>query len=505
MNRGKICVSVCAETADEILQQIRDAEELADVIEVRFDCLRPTQIVTLLNVLKREFDSDTDRLLATFRSKEQGGFRTLTDDERNSFWNGADMPFWSADFEEDIIGDSFSRHLKKKICSFHDFSGVPKNLEEIYERLRKTDADVIKIAVQADDITDTIPIWKLLERAKSDNMSFIPIAMGEAGKWTRILGLAHGAFMTYASLGEGTETAPGQTTAADMRDVYRVKELDAKTDVYGIIAGDSSYSVSPFMHNAAFKTRGLNSVFVPLQTRDLNEFMKRMVKSETREFELNFKGFAVTNPHKQSIIKYLDDVDETARDIGAVNTVKVENGKFYGYNTDASGFIEPLRKQFGVLSGARVAVIGAGGAARACIYALKNEGADVSIFARDPHKAQKLGNEFNITVRQLTTDHRPLSTDFDIIVNATPIGTKGLLQNETIAMADQLKNVKLVYDLTYNPSETRLIHEARQAGVPTLGGLEMLTAQGAKQFELWTGKTAPVDEMSAAVKKRLRL
>ncbi len=220
--------------------------------------------------------------------------------------------------------------------------------------------------------------------------------MGEAGKWTRILGLAHGAFMTYASLDAGSETAPGQVSAEDLIEVYRAKELNEQTEIYGIIGGNTSYSMSPYMHNAAFKSAKLNSVFVPLQVGNLDEFIARMVKPETREIELNFKGFSVTIPHKQNIIKHLDFVDETAKKIGAVNTVKIENGKLYGYNTDAEGFIEPLKNFYGDLKDAKVAIFGAGGAARACVFALTQENADVTIFARNAEKAESLAEEFKV-------------------------------------------------------------------------------------------------------------
>jgi shikimate dehydrogenase len=289
-----------------------------------------------------------------------------------------------------------------------------------------------------------------------------------------------------------------------MIDVYRAKELDEKTAVYGIAAGDTSYTISPIIQNAAFQFCEMNSVFVPLQVADLDAFMRSMVKPETREVELNFHGFSVTNPHKQAIIKYLDSIDETAGKIGAVNTIKIENGKLHGFNTDAAGFIEPLIKRFGDLANARVAVAGAGGAARACIYALQMAGAEVTLFARNQNKARDLADEFGIVASPLTTDHRPLTTDFDIIVNATPLGTKGEFESESIAVAEQLRGAKLVYDIVYNPLATLLLRESKKAGIETIGGIEMLVAQGAKQFEIWTGAEAPVDVMTHSVLARMR-
>ena len=242
----------------------------------------------------------------------------------------------------------------------------------------------------------TLPTqFRILETSRKSKISertqqIIPIAMGESGKWTRILGLAHGAFMTYAALDTGKETAPGQVSAKDLIEVYRAKELDENTEVYGIIGGNTSYSMSPYIHNAAFKFHKLNAVFVPLQMQNLDEFIKRMVRAETREIDLNFKGFAVTIPHKQNIIKHLDYLDDSAKKIGAVNTVKIENGKLYGYNTDAHGFIEPLKNAYGNLKNTKVAILGAGGAARACIYALKKEGAEVTLLRQRFIKSKQI-------------------------------------------------------------------------------------------------------------------
>jgi 3-dehydroquinate dehydratase/shikimate dehydrogenase len=507
MNNGKICVSVCAKTADELNEKIKRAEESADVIEVRFDCLKDVENESLWRAINETGKRFQGKLLATFRAFEQGGKRPLSFAEREEFWihpRVFENVDW-ADLERDFPLEKIERFwgdnvFNRVIKSFHDFENVPENLEKIFDDISK-DSEIAKIAVRADDITGTIAVWKLLEKAKSENKQIIPIAMGESGKWTRILGLAHGAFMTYAALDAGNETAPGQVSARDLTEVYRVKELNRETEVYGIIGANTSYSMSPYIHNAAFKFHHLNSVFVPLQVKNLDEFMRRMAKPETREIELNFKGFAVTIPHKQNIIKHLDSVDETARAIGAVNTVKIEDGKLYGCNTDAQGFIEPLQNAFGDLKNARVAVFGAGGASRAACCALKKAGAEVTVFARNADKAEALKTDFNVQIEQLSTAKN--YKDFDILVNATPLGTKGEPANETPAVAAQIENVKLVYDLIYNPFETKFIKEAKKAFVPALGGLSMLVAQAAAQQKIWTSLDAPIKEMSAAALQRL--
>jgi 3-dehydroquinate dehydratase/shikimate dehydrogenase len=500
MNNGKICVSVCAETADEFSKNIKLAKPLADFIELRFDCLKEDEIENV------KYDYD-ENYIFTFRPKEQGGKRELTLQEREDFWNSGN-DFCGADFEEDVVENHLYWLYKPVICSYHDFDRIPDNLPQIYERIKFAEAniDVIKIAVHTNDITDTIPIWKLLEKAIFENQQIIPIAMGEAGKWTRILGLAHGAFMTYASLDSGRETAPGQVSARDLREVYRAKELDENTEVYGILGSNTSVSMSPYIHNAAFKYHNLNSVFVPLQVHNLDEFITRMVKPETREIELNFKGFSVTIPHKQAIIKHLDFLDETAKKIGAVNTVKIVDGKLHGYNTDAHGFVEPLLNSYGDLTGSRVAVLGAGGAARACVYALQQSGAKATIFARNVEKARSFADEFEAELKELVTGGSTLVDykDFDILVNTTPLGMKGKAEGETPATVEQLKGLHLVYDLVYIPFQTPLMSEADAAEVPKIGGLAMLIAQAMEQQKIWTGLDAPMREMSRAALERLQ-
>ena len=466
--------------------QILSAEEYCDVVEVRFDCLGIKEFDGLLPKSYRRpenliVESATKPIISTLRPKEQGGRRDLSLNERNDFWNRGHETAY-CDVEEQFVNDSCNWSLGERICSYHDFSGLRQNLEEVFDRLAKTNTEIIKIAVEAEDITDAIPIWKLLEYSKLykqiSRPKVIPIAMGEAGKWTRILGLAHGSFLTYASVEEGMDTAPGQIAAMDMLEVYRVKELDLNTKVYGVIGDPVSESLSPYIHNPAFVSQDINAVFIPLQVKCLDEFIRRMVRPETREVELNFHGFAVTMPHKQAIIKHLDEIDPTAEQIGAVNTVKIDDGKLIGYNTDAYGFIMPLKEKFGDLNGFRIAVLGAGGAARACVFALKQENADVAVFARDMQKGKALASDFSIRFKQRNIHHRPPTTEFDIVVNATPLGMKGTLENDSHFTADQLKGVKFVFDLVTSRTGTPLICDAKKANVPATGGLEMLVHQG---------------------------
>lgn len=506
MNEGKLCVSVIGDTAEDLFARLRKAEPIADVVELRLDKLDPENI----RILFESLDSE-NQLLLTMRPIEEGGLSTKNLNDRTAFWMEYAIhrlidhsKIW-IDHEHDMIPQRDFMFWVDQcfvIRSRHYLEGKIANLDKAYDTV-VSKKEVGKIAVFANDVTATIGIWKLLERANREAKRMIPIAMGEAGKWTRILGPAYGAFMTYAALDSQNETAPGQITAREMIDVFRVRELNKDTSVYGVIGGKTDYSLSPWMQNAAFKAAGMNSVFVPLQTNDLEGFFKRMVRPETREINVNFAGFSVTNPHKVAVMDLLDEADEVASAIGAVNTVKLDNGRLIGYNTDADGFIVSLKVVSGDLGGARVALFGAGGAARACIYALRKEGAEVTVFARNEKTGTALASEFGGTYEPAAGDRR-MADEFDIVVNATPLGTLGPRAKFTPLTAPKLEGLKAVYDLVYNPAETRLMNEAKQAGVPAVSGLGMLIEQGARQFEIWTGSPAPKREMRQAVEDRLK-
>ncbi|MGI8811892.1 MAG: shikimate dehydrogenase [Pyrinomonadaceae bacterium] len=499
MNNARICVSLAAATAEEVFRQIARAAQSADIIEIRFDHLNIREIEKVLSDLPQIHK----QYLFTFRPIAEGGRREISLTERLDFWTRVRTTMGHLDFMVDLEQDlelPFSFGRERTIVSSHNF-GAKRDDAAVFGELLQKDASIVKIADSVKTITDSIPLWHLLERAAAAGRSLIPIAMGEAGKFTRILGPANGTFLTYAALENDAVTAPGQLTMSDLNEVYRIKRLDPQTDIYGIVAGDSSYSVSPYMHNPAFVAEDINAVFVPLQVADLSEFIVRMVKPELREVEINFKGFSITNPHKQAIISHLDAIDDVAKSIGAVNTIKIENGKFHGYNTDAPAFIEPLIRILGDIRGMHAAIAGAGGAARACVYSLKQCGADVTILGRDVARAAGLADEFGVRYGDIAGGFEGM----DILVNATPLGTKGAHENVSIARGKQLHGVKLVYDLNYNPVETMLIGEAALAGIPTISGLEMLVAQGARQFEIWTGRKAPLEVMRHGVEKKLAL
>ena len=464
----RVCVPVCEKDLNALQNACARAIEWSDIIELRLDCLdaEPEDLAKVLDSISRP-------VILTLRPSEQGGHRNLTREARVAFWKmqatPAETVWW--DVEGDLARD-LSPTWARTIVSHHDFAGVPDDLNQIYERLAQTPARVLKIAVQANDIVDCILLFQLLDRARRENRDIIAIAMGNPGIATRILGPSRGSFLTYGALDDDSATAPGQVNARKLRSLYNIDAINEETMICGLVGLPVMHSVSPHIHNAAFSAEGINGVYLPFEVKDVHEFFKRMVHPRTTELHWNLRGLSITAPHKQAVMQCLDWIEPDAKEIGAVNTVVVEKDRLLGYNTDAAGFIEPLVKHLGSLENRQVAVIGAGGAARAAIWALQKENANVTVFARDINKAQALG------VRCMPLSS-PSFSNYDLVVNATP---------ESPATAEQLQGARWVYDLVYNPIETPLLKEARKAGCQTLRGLEMLVAQAKIQFELWTGK-----------------
>jgi 3-dehydroquinate dehydratase / shikimate dehydrogenase len=506
---SKICVPVCARDLEGVHDALERAALIADIIEVRLDCLSEKDLPCVMKSLEAIRTSVSCPIIMTLRPTEQGGYRAIDEEERLKFWSErrvSDFDF--ADVEEDLLTSSceLTQLLESQpgknsiICSHHDFDRVPPDLDQIYQRMSATPARILKIAVQADDAIDCLPVFRVLERAQSESRDMIAIAMGQAGVATRILGPSRGSFLTYGSLDDEGATAPGQLKARELREVYRIDRIDRQTEIMGLIGSPMAHSVSPNIHNAAFAAAGLNAVYIPFEVHDVYAFMRRMVHPRSREIDWKMRGLSVTAPHKTAVMQHLDWTDPAAREIGAVNTIVIEGDDLHGYNTDANGFIAPVRQRLGSLKNARCAIIGAGGAARSVLWALQREGAVTSLFARNVEKAKVLAAEAKTECLPLTDK---TFDGFDVVVNATSVGTRGPSENHTVATANQLHGVRLVYDLVYNPVETKLMREARAAGSAVIGGLEMLLAQAAMQFNLWTGLDADHDTMKTAAETAL--
>jgi shikimate dehydrogenase len=256
-----------------------------------------------------------------------------------------------------------------------------------------------------------------------------------------------------------------------------------------IIIGDPvNHSLSPAMHNKAYEAAGLGDkyIFLPIKVGENN--LKNAVQA-IRTFGIH--GTSVTMPHKEKIVRFLDNLDSSAKAIGAVNTVVNKNGILTGYNTDWLGVTKPLMERT-VLKGKKVAVIGAGGVARAAIFGLKKEGADITVFNRTLSKAKKLANIFKCDFSSLKEIN--LIENFDIIINATSLGMK--VKSDGGLIPEKFLNDKqVIFDLIYKPKKTKLIQNAEKKGAKIIFGYEMLLHQGMEQFFLYTGSKAPKAHM----------
>jgi len=480
-----ICTSIACDSLSSIQSAIDLHERQSEFVEIRLDALSDIPDIGEISSLK-----STSKLILTLRPSSQGGLRGLDEGERLAFWNSIAVNLAALDetllfdIEHDII-TAVPLPRERVIASIHDFSGDIDDKDLIIERLA-LHADLVKIAWMTFDARESIGIFKLQDQARARGIDLIPIAMGEAGKLTRILAVSKGAPFSYCASGEGATTAPGQISATEMQELYRMDSIRETTKVFGLIAGDTNYSLSPKIHNTIFNETECDCVFVPMQTRAIHSLIENILSDE---FPFEVGGFAVTNPFKIDAMNLADELDETARRTGAVNTLKILDRRLQGFNTDVRGFINPLKRRFADLKSSRVAVIGTGGAARAAIAALTDEHCEVTVFGRDSSKLSSLRDEFHITTEVLS-DNR--FNDFRVVVNATPLGTLGRFQDESVASSTALEGAELAYDLVYNPSDTKFLKEARKAGCQLLGGFEMLVEQAAEQQRIWTGNSIDI-------------
>jgi 3-dehydroquinate dehydratase/shikimate dehydrogenase len=370
------------------------------------------------------------------------------------------------------------------ILSFHDFRAT-RNLDETLEKMLKIPADFYKVVGTATTLSDNVAMMKFLQ-AQSVRASLIGLCMGEQGIISRVLGVRAGSVFTFGAVNAELKTAPGQISARDLRAIYRIDQVDAATRIYGVAGDPIQHSLSPVIMNAALRRENVNGVYLPLHAKAIKDLIHCV-----REIPLH--GLSITMPYKQAILPHLDNTDAHTAKIGACNTVvRGQDGKLYGFNTDVAGVIRPLEQRL-TIENAKVLVLGAGGAARAAIFGLKERGAEVWILNRTSAKAQKLARQAKAhSIKR--ADLRKVA--FDVIINATPVG---MGNTRDCPLKDDEIRAKVVFDMVYDPVETHLLQVARSKGFAVIPGVEMFVQQAARQFEIWTGKPAPAGDMLRAV------
>ena len=490
----KICIALgFAEPAQLLAHARREVEAGERFLEFRLDHLKnPESGIQLIRDFLAECPDLT--LLATCRRHQNGGQYNGSIEEEIRILEAAVAAGAKAVDIEIESAENIAARLDAirgqawLIISYHNYSGTP-SLDNVLRRMQKVSGDAFKIVTTARKPSDSYRVLSLGKANPKANL--ILLAMGETGFPTRVLSPAYGGLFSYAAPSAAEGTATGQISARMLRNLYRIDKFTKAAKIYGVIADPVRHSISPAVHNRAFQARRVDAVYLPFLVKppQLKDFFALADK-------LPIAGFSVTIPHKQRILRYLDVVDPLTRRIGAVNTVWKKGGKWRGANTDTDGLVVPLSKKL-KLANATVLIAGNGGAARGAAFALTEAGAKVAFTGRNLDRVRAIAK---------TCDAEPLSREqaearkFDALVHCTSVG---MWPHVDECFFEKNIPAELVFDMVYNPLETMLIKRARAEGKTVVPGLHMFLEQAARQYEIWTGDTAPRAAMERAALEAL--
>lgn len=505
------------------------AEHGADLVEYRIDTFTEPAAVQQL-VARSPLPC-----LVTARASWEGGHCDLDETDRISLLehaglgseNGSGAGITPAYLDLELAAYQKSANIRQKIglvvdhpdqprpdvstgliLSTHDFDTFPNDLDR--RVLAMADAPacrVIKAAWRARSLRDNIDAFELIARRLKPT---IALCMGEAGLPSRVLAKKFGAHLTFAALDADSTSAPGQPTLDELKNLYRWDAITPDTRVYGVIGCPVGHSASPAFHNAGFTATGFDGVYLPMLIPPEYEHFKATVIRWLDHAPLHFCGASVTIPHKQNLLRFVEEqggeIEPLAAAIGAANTLhRRADGSLYAGNTDYAAILGATRDKLGDdLSGKTIAVLGAGGAARAAVAGFAAEGANVTVFNRTLAKAQALADEFSAASAPLDALD---AYAFDLIINCTSLGMHPHVDATPVVFNDagnaRSAHRPTVFDTVYNPKETKLLREAAAAGCETINGLEMFVRQGAAQYALWTDHQPPLDVFRAVLESRL--
>ncbi len=511
-----LAVPIAAQNLDEARQQIKAAIAAgAEMFELRTDYLENLS-VDLVKKLIAEARSATSRglpMIVTCRDDKQGGARTYPQQLRIDVLTGAlkaGAEFIDFEYEnflsienQERIQKALSQNSKSRlILSAHNFKTKFDNIGKLYRDISTVcPAAIPKLVYTANHINDCFEAFDLLHNTGGDSIVF---CMGAAGFISRIIAKKLNSFVTYASIDDESATAPGQLTIERLKRLYRYDSINSDTELFGVIADPVGHSLSPAIHNACFADKGMNRLYLPLLVeggqREFDEFLNNVILRKW----LNFGGFSVTIPHKQNALNYVRAnqgfVEPLAEKIGAVNTLVIgPDGKLSAYNTDYSAALDAVTSTLGItragLNNLPVAVIGAGGVARAIVAGLSDTGAKIKIYNRTIERGEKLAADFGCDFAPL--DDLP-NLDAELVINCTSIGMYPNV-DQTPLSREYIKKDMVVFDTVYNPAETLLLKRAKQAGAKTIDGLSMFINQACSQFKLFTGQSANPELMRETI------
>ncbi|ADG67669.1 3-dehydroquinate dehydratase, type I [Planctopirus limnophila DSM 3776] len=458
------------------------AQKGAELVELRVDYLSRTPDMKRLLA-----DRPTPTIVTCRRVADRGRFRGTEEERqtilRTAILSGADY----VDIEADIAPQIRRYGKTKRIISHHDFDQTPDDLEEKYAQMCKLDADLVKIVTMANRAEDCVRMLKLVEGAQVPTVGF---CMGEKGMLTRVLCGAFGSPFTYATFNKERELAPGQFSFDEMRKMFRYEQITRKTILLGVLGDPVAHSLSPLLHNTLMRKAGFDGVYLPLRV-SASELSETLDAYE----QLGFTGYSATIPHKESVLQKYPMCDDFVRAIGAANTVyRDQAGHWACSNTDYQAALDAILsglKPGESLTGKRVLLLGAGGAAKAIGMAMQKSEAITVVASRTLKRSQALADQ--IGGRAITWENR--GSEFaDILINCTPVGMHPNL-NESPFPIHWLREGMLVFDTIYTPERTLLIKDARDRGCTTVTGVEMFIRQATAQFRLFTGLKLSLDDV----------
>ena len=476
-----ICLTLSGPTILDNLKALADNKDYVDICELRLDLLSPSEVAKAA-----DFPSMVDiPVILTLRRVSDGGKCTLQEKARRSLLidtmkNGG---FSYVDIEDDVkksdVEEAAHSLGMKVIRSYHDFEGVPA---DIFSRVHSlaSRGDVAKIAVTPHNTADVMTLFRINEELK--DVPKIIIGMGEWGVATRILYKKMGSILTFGS--NGKAVAPGMISARELKLLYRADQLNDNTGIYGIVGNPVMHSLSPQIHNPGFHKIHYNAVYVPFLSESIRSFL-------TLAEMLRMRGFSVTVPFKVDVVKYLGNITREVKQIGSCNTVVRVPNMWKGTNTDYYGFIHPIEKEIDDGRIKSALVIGAGGAAKAIVWALKMRNVKVMIVNRTKSKADELARLYGVGSDSLDNISQ-YEGKVDLVVQATNMG---LHPYEDVNPAEKFhfSGKEIAYDIVYKPKYTKFLIAAEKAGCPLKFGWDMLMEQGKLQFESFTGYHYPKD------------
>jgi len=487
-----ICVSIGRGRHRHLLAELRHlAESGVKLVELRVDFVQgPVQVKRLL----RERPCP---VIITCRRPADGGHWQGSEEDRllvlrTAIAEGVDY----VDLESDVAAFVPRYGKTKRIVSHHDFVRTPTDLMTLHRRLAAMDADVVKVATMANHPNDNL---RMLDMVRTARVPTVGLCMGDIGVPSRLLTVRAGAPFTFATFQEDRVMAPGQVTWRQMRERYRVDSIHSGTRIYGVVADPVGHSLSPVVHNAACAEAGIDAIYIPFRVpaENLDEFL-----SAAGRWPLS--GLSVTIPHKEAVLSHARPADDLVEPIGAANTLSFTAEGIRSINTDAVAAVQSIESvgEDGDAGGSRDAirtalVLGAGGAARAVAFGLRSRGIEVTVAGRTSERSRAIATAVGCKAVEWSARHR---LPYDCIVNATPVGMHPEV-NESPFDAESLRPYMVVFDTVYNPENTLLVKQAREAGCRVVTGVEMFVRQAAAQFRFWHGRDASVAVMRDALKR----